>query len=71
MWVADRAKIGPDSTDVPRYTGDPDDDYLVALALDTEAEVIVTSDRHLLDHRESIPVTVDEPRSFLDTLLGY
>lgn len=71
MWIADQAQFGPDSTDVPRYTGDPDDDYLVALALDTEAEVIVTSDAHLHEHRNTIPVAVDEPRAFLDMLQGY
>lgn len=71
MWIADRAQVGPDSTEVPRYTGDPDDDYLVALALDTEAEVIVTSDSHLHDHRDAIPVAVDDPRSFLDALGRY
>jgi predicted nucleic acid-binding protein len=66
MWIAGRAQVGPDSTDLPRYIGDPDDDYLVALALDIEAEVIVTSDNHLHDHRATIPVAVDEPRVFLD-----
>ncbi len=71
MWIADRAQVGPDSTDVPHYTGDPDDDYLVALALDTEAEVIITSDDHLHDHRDTIPVAVESPRSFLDALLEY
>jgi predicted nucleic acid-binding protein len=70
MWIADRARVGPDSTDVPRYTGDPDD-YLVALALDTEAEVIITSDSHLHDYTDTIPVAVAEPRAFLDVLHGY
>lgn len=71
LWIADRTRFGPDSTNVPRYTGDPDDDYLVALALDTEADVIVTSDRHLHGHKDSIPVPVEDPRSFKDSLLGY
>jgi len=71
MWIADRAQVGPDSTEVPRYTGDPDDDYLVALAIDTEAEVIVTSDGDLHDHRDTIPVAVEDPRTFLDALQGY
>jgi uncharacterized protein len=71
MWIADRAQVGPDSTDVPRYTGDEDDDYLVALALDTDAEVVVTSDSDFHDHLDSIPVAVQEPRDFLDVLHGY
>lgn len=71
MWIADNASVGPDSTGSPRYTGDPGDDYLITLALDTEADLIVAVDRDLLDHRGTIPVPVDDPRSFLDTLAGY
>ena len=46
--------VGPDSTGSPRYSGDPGDDYLVTLALDTEADLIVAVDRDLLDHRAGV-----------------
>jgi hypothetical protein len=32
--------------------------------------VIVTSDGDLHDHRDTIPVAVEDPRTFLDTLQG-
>jgi len=38
----------PDSP--PPVLRDPNDDYLLALALDASAEAIVTGDRDLLDH---------------------
>ena len=34
---------------------DPDDDYLSALALDANADAIVTGDRDLLDHADLVP----------------
>lgn len=44
--------------------GDPDDDYLVALARAAEAHVIVTGDRHLLDLDGLRPPAI-EPAAFL------
>jgi uncharacterized protein len=50
------------------YTGDPDDDYLVALALVSEANLIVSGDKHLLElEGESIPRVV-RPAEFLSSL---
>jgi uncharacterized protein len=39
-----------DPRDPPSVVRDPDDDYLVALALSAGARAIVTGDRDLLDH---------------------
>ena len=39
-----------DPGDPPSILRDPDDDYLVALALTAGARAIVTGDRDLLDH---------------------
>lgn len=44
------AELHPDPVDPPALLRDPSDDYLVALAVATGAETIVTSDRDLLDH---------------------
>jgi predicted nucleic acid-binding protein len=71
MWLADSADIvGPEAESPPRYSGDPDD-YLVVLALDTEAVIIVTEESHLHDHQDTIPVAVQNPRNFVDSLLEY
>lgn len=46
---------------------DPQDDYLVALALASKAEVLVSSDRDLLEADITSPVVVD-PKAFLASL---
>ena len=38
-----------DPADVPAMTGDPKDDYLVALYLDCDADLLVSGDSDLLD----------------------
>ena len=49
-------------------SADPDDEYLVELARDAGADVLVTGDAHLLDLRAIIPVMT--PAEFLETLAG-
>jgi predicted nucleic acid-binding protein len=72
VWLHERAERGPvRGGDIPRYTGASDDDYVVALALDVGAEVIVANDLHFFDHLDTIPVAVSDPRTFADSLLGY
>ena len=39
--------LGHFTEDVPSYTQDPDDDYLVELAFASEADVLVSGDPHL------------------------
>lgn len=46
---------------------DPNDDYLVALALETEAEFLVTRDRHFSKVRVEGLVILN-PRQFLNRL---
>lgn len=48
-----------DPTEVAPLLRDPDDDYLVALARDAEADAIVTGDRDLLDHPGLTPQALD------------
>jgi uncharacterized protein len=45
---------------------DPDDEYLIALARDVGADVLVSGDAHLLDLRDLAPVMT--PAQFLVTL---
>ena len=58
---------------IRRVTGDPDDDYLVALAIRSRAEFLVSGDRHLLDlaeisDGEGRKTRVLAPREFLAEL---
>lgn len=58
---------------IRRVTGDPDDDYLVALALRNKAEFLVSGDRHLLDlvevsDEENHTVHILTAREFLTEL---
>lgn len=48
------------------FTADPDDDYLVALALEGNADAVVSGDPHL--SQASPPVAVWTPREALDRL---
>jgi uncharacterized protein len=56
-----------DPDDPPSVTPDPDDDYLVALAVEGRADVIVSGDSHLTDLVDPA-VAVLRPREFLDEL---
>ncbi len=48
----------PDPADFERFTRDPNDDYLVALARLHDADVIVSGDRDLLEWEEQSPPVV-------------
>lgn len=48
--IGEASTVLADPTDALALIRDPDDDYLVALARDAGAEVIVSGDRDLLDH---------------------
>jgi uncharacterized protein len=61
------ATIQADPPNVERLTEDPDDDYLAALAAETEADFLVSGD-HALQRWSSEVVTVVSPREFLEQL---
>jgi putative PIN family toxin of toxin-antitoxin system len=56
--VATLAIMLPDPAAPPRLLRDARDDYLVALAIDGRADVIVTGDRDLLDHEGLEPPAI-------------
>ncbi len=56
-----------DPAEIPAVSRDPDDDYLLALAVEHHAERIVTGDTDLLDIVDP-PVPVTGLRAFLDLL---
>jgi putative PIN family toxin of toxin-antitoxin system len=49
-------------------SADPDDEYLIDLARDAQADALVTGDTHLLELRAVIPALT--PAEFLETLPG-
>lgn len=52
------AEMVPDPVSTQRITRDPNDDYLIALAREHRADVIVSGDRDLLDWAEQLPPVV-------------
>ena len=65
--LEDEALSWSDPTDLPAVTGDPKDDYLVALYRDCNADLLVSGDSDLRDLAED-DVTVVTPRILLDRL---
>lgn len=57
--VEEVATAYDDPTEIETLLRDPDDDYLVALARDAEADAIATGDRDLLDHSGLKPTALD------------
>ena len=65
-WVRDHATLAEDPTDpAPVRSPDPDDDYLLALAISRRA-FLVTGDQHLLGLRDDLPIL--PPAQFLARL---
>lgn len=62
------ATLADEADEVPRYTEDRDDDYLVALALEFGADLLVSRDRHLRAPPRKLPVEVVSPEDFMATL---
>lgn len=73
LWLRERAILDEEGK-IEHVTADPDDDYLVALAYSSDASIIVSGDRHLLDVGElhgstgEIRVRVVSPQQFLDEI---
>lgn len=57
------AIVREDADEIESVLRDPDDDYLVALAREAEAEAIVTGDRDLLDHPDLEPPAMNARRA--------
>jgi predicted nucleic acid-binding protein len=62
--LVDVCEVVADPPSMAIHTLDPDDDYLVALALAAHVDVLVSGDRHLIDLASS-SVLVQTPRDFL------
>jgi putative PIN family toxin of toxin-antitoxin system len=65
-WARDHGTLADDPPNPPPVRSpDPDDDYLLALALDRRA-FLVTGDRHLLGLRDDLPILT--PAAFVTKL---
>jgi putative PIN family toxin of toxin-antitoxin system len=65
-WLREHATLAEDPPDqVLVQSSDPDDNYLLALAISRRA-FLVTGDQHLLGLRDDLPIV--PPAEFLDTL---
>lgn len=73
-WIHESAELFKASDEIPEYTDDPDDDYLVDLVLSSRADVLISGDQHLLDlntirdGEDRAIARVLTPREFLDEL---
>jgi uncharacterized protein len=68
LWLHERGVLADEGDEIPRRSADPDDDYLIALALASEADLIVSGDRDLLElEGEDLPRIV-RPAEFLSSL---
>lgn len=73
LWLRERAILGKESK-IERITADPDDDYLISLTQTSEANSLVSGDRHLLDLGDlrdvegSVRLRVLAPHEFLKEL---
>ena len=64
-WLKRVALVEPDPVDVAGISPDPDDDYLIALARESGARVIISGDMHLLGLEDTDP-RVLSPAAFAD-----
>lgn len=68
-WLERVAVTVPDPGDVAALSPDPDDDYLIALALIGRARVIVSGDAHLLQLEDASPPVI-APAEFVVVVEG-
>lgn len=66
--ISQLVELHADPPNPPAMTADPDDDYLIALALAAEVSAIVSGDPHLTAPASELPVKVLTPAEFLASL---
>lgn len=74
LWLREHARVAEIAGEdvVAGATPDPDDDYLIAVAIGSAAEVLVSGDSHLLDLEtdmtSGVSTPIITPREFLEQL---
>jgi len=59
--------VSDSDVSLPVHSADPDDDYLIALAMTTRS-IVVSGDHHLLDLADRLPI--HSPAVFLELLIA-
>jgi uncharacterized protein len=65
--VGELAEHADDDPAPPTHTPDPADDYLLALAIKADADLLVSGDRHLTE-MVGTEIPIVSPRDFVDLL---
>ena len=69
-FIRSQADIAPPAKPARWPDNDPDDQWIIATAIEGETEVLVTGDRDLLDLAGEVPISVVAPRGFWETPRG-
>ncbi len=65
LWLRERGILADEGEEIPSFTADPNDDYLISLANASASDTVVSGDRHLLEAEgEDLP-DVSCPAEFL------
>jgi uncharacterized protein len=67
-FIRSQADIVHAATPARWPESDPDDQWIIAAAIEGETEVLVTGDRDLLDVAGEVPISIVAPRGFWETL---
>lgn len=66
LWLRDRGNLAEEG-EIESLTADPDDDYHIALAMASDADSVVSGDKHLLDLEGEYLPRVVRPAEFLSS----
>ena len=69
-YLRNFAEVAPGLLSLDAVSDDPKDNHILAAALETACEYIVSGDRHLLDLHEFQGIHIVTPREFLTLLAG-
>lgn len=67
-WVRKQNAVLPGLVEITVVHEDPDDDVIVACAIEAMADYIVSADHHLLDLKHYREIQIVAPAAFLDIL---
>jgi uncharacterized protein len=69
-YLRNFAEVAPGLLILDAVPDDPKDNHILAAALETSCEYVVSGDRHLLDIHDFQSIRIITPREFLTLLAG-
>ena len=69
-FILDSAEVIEAKSPAPFPESDPDDQWVLAAAIEGHADLLVTGDRDLLDIQDEVSIPIVTPRGFWETLIG-